>query len=401
MNYNFIIINNSKIGNNPIANSENKYKTINNIYNSGNSTKRTKNENSVKIENRIKKSNYYNYNAINSLRMKRLDKSVSRSMPSKRGIEESFTKNYFCNINRSDISSNKNKKFMKYNNVIKNKILINYNTNIINTNISMDKSITKKIKELGNSLEEKISDITRNKNKKNGIKRTISAFYDKADKYSIFLEKVKTRREKSFRHNNFSKIDKNNNSKIKKNKNSYGKRFHNNNALNSNLFRKQFPQVAVQHKIKNGKKGKKMKIKLKDNSMFNIKNDISRDYSKNKFLLIQAYTGKNQKEEKNNNKIIKNFSSLNINKNIIAIKKNPNYETNFNRSIKNNPYNVGLTYRKYKHFNKISVLYDKNVSKNENKTKTNKLSINSSTNRINPSLRNFIFSKCVLNSNIS
>ena len=55
----------------------------------------------------------------------------------------------------------------------------------------MDKSITKKIKELGNSLEEKISDITRNKNKKNGIKRTISAFYDKADKYSIFLEKVK------------------------------------------------------------------------------------------------------------------------------------------------------------------------------------------------------------------
>ena len=377
MNYNFIIINNSKIGNNPIANSENKYKTINNIYNSGNSTKRTKNENSVKIENRIKKSNYYNYNAINSLRMKRLDKSVSRSMPSKRGIEESFTKNYFCNINRSDISSNKNKKFMKYNNVIKNKILINYNTNIINTNISMDKSITKKIKELGNSLEEKISDITRNKNKKNGIKRTISAFYDKADKYSIFLEKVKTRREKSFRHNNFSKIDKNNNSKIKKNKNSYGKRFQNNNALDSNLFRKQFPQVAVQHKIKNGKKGKKMKIKLKDNSMFNIKNDISRDYSKNKFLLIQAYTGKNQKEEKNNNKIIKNFSSLNINKNIIAIKKNPNYETNFNRSIKNNPYNVGLTYRKYKHFNKISVLYDKNVSKNENKTKTNKLSINS------------------------
>ena len=397
MNYNFIIINNSKIGNNPIANSENKYKTINNIYNSGNSTKRTKNENSVKIENRIKKSNYYNYNAINSLRMKRLDKSVSRSMPSKRGIEESFTKNYFYNINRSDICSNKNKKFMKYNNVIKNKILINYNTNIINTNISMDKSITKKIKELGNSLEEKISDITRNKNKKNGIKRTISAFYDKADKYSIFLEKVKTRREKSFRHNNFSKIDKNNNSKIKKNKNSYGKRFHNNNALDSNLFRKQFPQVAVQHKIKNGKKGKKMKIKLKDNSMFNIKNDISKDYSKNKFF-IQAYTGKNPNEDKNNNKIIKNFSTLNIDKKIIAIKKNPNFETNFNRTIKTNLNNAGLTYRKYKHFNKLSVVYN---NKNENKIKANKLNINSSNNKINPSLRNFIFSKCVPNSKIS
>ncbi len=40
-----------------------------------------------------------------------------------------------------------------------------------------------------------------------------------------------------------------------------------------------------------------MKIKLKYNSMFNIKNDINRDFSKNKFLMIQAYTGNNPKEE--------------------------------------------------------------------------------------------------------
>jgi hypothetical protein len=287
---------------------------------------------------------------------------------------------------------------MKDNNVIKNRILINYNTNIINTNISMDKSnINKKIKEFGNSLEEKISEITRNKNKRNGIKRTISAFYDKMDKYSIFLEKFKTRRENSFRHNNFYKIDKNNNSKIKKKQNSYGKRLHNNNGYDSNYFRKQFPQVSLQNKIKKAKKGKKMKIKLKDNSMFNIKNDISKDYSKNKFF-IQAYTGKNPNEDKNNNKIIKNFSTLNIDKKIIAIKKNPNFETNFNRTIKTNLNNAGLTYRKYKHFNKLSVVYN---NKNENKIKTNKLNINSSNNRINPSLRNFIFSKCIPNSKIS
>jgi hypothetical protein len=319
-------------------------------------------------------------------------------MPSKRGIEESFTKNYCFNINRSDINSNKIKKIMKDNNVIKNRILINYNTNIINTNISMDKSnINKKIKEFGNSLEEKINEITRNKNKRNGIKRTISAFYDKMDKYSIFLEKFKTRRENSFRHNNFYKIDKNNNSKIKKKQNSYGKRLHNNNGYDSNYFRKQFPQVSLQNKIKKAKKGKKMKIKLKDNSMFNIKNDISKDYSKNKFF-IQAYTGKNPNEDKNNNKIIKNFSTLNIDKKIIAIKKNPNFETNFNRTIKTNLNNAGLTYRKYKHFNKLSVVYN---NKNENKIKTNKLNINSSNNRINPSLRNFIFSKCIPNSKIS
>lgn len=138
-------------------------------------------------------------------------------MLSKRGIEESFTKNYLWNINRSDINSNKNKKILKDKNIIKNKILINYNTNIINTNISLDKNtINKKMKELKNSIEDKIIEITRNKNKKNGIKRTISAFYDKSDKYSMFLDKIKTKRENSFRHKNFCSIDKNNSIKIKK-----------------------------------------------------------------------------------------------------------------------------------------------------------------------------------------
>ena len=38
------------------------------------------------------------------------------------------------------------------------------------------------MKELKNSLEEKINDITMNKNKKNSIKITISSNYDKRDK---------------------------------------------------------------------------------------------------------------------------------------------------------------------------------------------------------------------------
>ena len=302
-------INSNNNINNLNYNSEYKYKTIANIY-SGSSSKRTKNDNSLKIKHKIKNSNYYNYNSINSLRHKKFDKSVSRSMPSKRGVEESFNKNYFLNINRSDIDSNKNRKIIKENNVIKNKILINYNTNIINTNISIDKvSINKKMKELKNSLEDKMSDNTRNK--KNSIRRTISAFYDKKDKSSIFQEKIKTKRENSFKHKNIYNLDKNinNNSKIRKNKNNCD-RFNNiNNGYNSNVFRKKFPQLTIQQKNKNIKKVKKMNIKLKDNSMFNIKNDISKDFNKNKFLIIQAYTGKNDNDdvklstidEKNNN----------------------------------------------------------------------------------------------------
>jgi len=382
-------------------NSENKYKTIANIYFSGNTTKRKKNDHSIKIKHKIKKSSYYNYNSINTSRLKRLDKSISRSMPSKRGVEESFNKYYFWNINRSDISSNKNKKIKKDNNIIKNKILINYNTNIINTNIDLDKSsINKRMKEIKKALEEKLGDITRNKNKKNTIKRTISAYFDKKDcKSSLFLDKIKTGRESSFRHNNFYNIDKNNSLKIRKNKNIYGWGLYNfNNEYNSNFFRKKLPQVAIQQNNKKTKKVKRMKIKIKDNSMFNIKNDNSKDFSKKNFFIN---TGKNPSEQKKINTMIKNTSCININKNLISIKKNPNYDTNINKTLKSNPYNLGLSYKKYKYFDKITALYDKNLSKNENKNIMNKLNINSSTNRINPSLRNFIFSKCISNSNIS
>ena len=149
---------NHNISNNYLnPNSEYKQKTYAKIYYSDSNTKRTNNDNSIKVKQKIKKSCYYNYNSINSHRIKRIDKSISRSMPSKRGIEESFVKNYFYNINRSDISSNKNKKLIKDKSIIKNKILINYNTNIINTNISLDKSsINKRMKELKNSLEKNL-----------------------------------------------------------------------------------------------------------------------------------------------------------------------------------------------------------------------------------------------------
>ena len=396
--------NKKSLNNNNNANSENKYKTIANIYFSENTTKRTKNDHSTKINQKIKKSSYYNYNSINSSRLKRLDKSISRSMPSKRGVEESFNKYYIWNINRSDISTNKNKKIKKDNNIIKNKILINYNTNIINTNIDLDKSsLNKRMKEIKKALEEKLGDITRNKNKKNTIKRTISAYFDKKDyKSSLFLDKIKTGRESSFRHNNFYNIDKNNSLKIPKNKNIYGWGLYNiNNEYNSNFFRKKFPQFALQQNNKKNKKAKRMKIIIKDNSMFNIKNDNSKDFSKNNFFIIQANTGKNPSEQKKINRIIKNASSININKNLISIKKNPNYDTNINKTLKSNPYNLGLSYIKYKYFDKITAFCDKNLSKNENKNIINKLNINSSTNRINPSLRNFIFSKCISNSNIS
>lgn len=51
-----------------------------------------------------------------------------------------------------------------------------------------------------------------------------------------------------------------------------------------------------------------MKIKLKDNSMLNIKNDYKKEF-KNKFSFIQVYTVKNPIEERKNCRKIKRYIS--------------------------------------------------------------------------------------------
>ena len=130
---------------------EYKYKTVANVF-TGSSSK-LKNDKSVKVNYNINKpSFYYNYNSVNSLRGWRLEKSDSRTIlsriaKSKSKIylpEESInSKNVLINtnkINKNEINiivSNRNKKINEsgQKSKAKNKILINYNTNIINTNV--------------------------------------------------------------------------------------------------------------------------------------------------------------------------------------------------------------------------------------------------------------------------
>ena len=55
--------------------------------------------------------------------------------------------------------------------------MINYNTNIINTNVSLDRlTVKQKMKDIRKVIDEKINEITRNKNNK--IHRTISKIYN-------------------------------------------------------------------------------------------------------------------------------------------------------------------------------------------------------------------------------
>ena len=366
------IISKQKIKSMSRKKNEYKWQTIANIF-SGSCTKRTKEDNYIKIINNIIKPYYSNYNSINSFRGKKLDKSDSRSLVSKRIISKCKNNESNNSKNKSDINSHNIRKENDSINNNKNKILINYNTNIINTNVSIDKlTIKQKMKEIKKSIDEKIFQITRNK--KNNIRKTISAIYKKRDESPFMNRKIKTNRETSFKYNNIYINNKNNSNKL----NIKSRKKYKINNYNSNIFKQKLQNFTIQHK--NDKNGKKIKIKFqnKNNSMINIKNDI---INKNidKLFSIQAYTGKKSVGyiylyKNNNDKISKKNSSIFILNNKMPINKNKDVEYN-NKTIKNNRQLLGLK---------------------------NKIDINSiNYNKCNSSLRKIIFNKCISCSNIS
>ena len=396
-----------------------KYKTIANIF-TGSSTK-GKNENLIKINHNINKPNfYYNYNSVNSLRGLGLDKSDSRSILSKIGIskskiyfpEESSNSKHIIITNsksKNEINTNKNKKEYELINSYKtkNKIMINYNTNIINTNVSLDKmSLKEKIKEIKKVIDQKLNEVTRNK--KNRIRRTISAVYEKRSK-SPFInnDKLKIRKDyPSFRFSNiFDDKSNSNSNKLDTKSNKHFKI----NKSSSNVFKPKIQNVIIQNK--NNKKIK-IKFKNKNNSMYDIKNNINGtgfiNKNINKIYAIQAYTGKKPiagiQLYKNNEKALKmkkNSSVISLNTKT-SMSKFQNWETN-NKNVRNNKkglYITGLTYRKNNNINKISLIHEK-LNKKNIKLKKNNFDINCSNNKINTSLRKLIFTKSISSSNVS
>ena len=391
-----------------------KYKTIENIF-IENSSKRAKNENpnAIRINNNfIKPYIYSNYHSINSFRgKKKLDKSDSRSLFSRKNISKSKiwlpedsnnSKNFMSsnNNNKSNLNSKiKNESDNLLSN--KNKILINYSTNIINTNVSINKLTIKqqqKMKDIRKTIDEKIFEITRNK-KKNNIHRTVSAVYDKRKKIPIYNDKTKTKREPSFNHNrmnnskmnsNFSKID------IRTKKNS------NNNKYNSKLF----TQNLIQYKNKKNKNLKsqksRTKIKRKSNSMSHIKkNNLKEEMDKNnnKVFIVHAYSSRKKDERirlfKNSdnkiNELKKKSERLHKNNRIIS-GKNSNLDITNNKTLINLNRDVPLSDR-------LSLYHEKLSQSKHKKLDSNKYY--NYSNKMNPSLRKYMFNKCISNSNFS
>ena len=377
---------------------EYKFKTISNIFSGSNSKKTGENKSIKIINNFIKPYCFSNYNSINSIRSKRLNKSDSRSLISRKVItkskinlpEESIISKILINNNKTDNNSNKDKKENEITNINKNKIMINYNTNIINTNVSIEKlTIRQKMREIRKALDEKISEITRNK--KDSVKRTISAIYRKRNKSPFFNEKIKTKRESSLRYH--EKKIKSNKLDIKSRKNFNFNRY-------SNIFNQNFQNFTIQHRNININRKKKIKIKIKNknNSMFNLKNDTNKH--KDKILVIHAYTGKKlggkiHLYKDKEIKFKKNSSVINLNNKNQTSLKNTNFDNN-SRTILNNIHNSLLTYRNNNNFGKINSFKER-INKNDIKTKKN-FNINNSNNKTSSSLRKYIFNKYISNS---
>ncbi len=407
--------NNSKNNKNYNSNKVNmdyKYKTITNVY-SGTSSKRTKNDCSLRGNNNqmIKPFYYSNFHSINSFRGKKIDKSDSRSLIlyskgiSKSKIclqeESNNSKNHLVNGNKSCVNSSQKKNEGEYLLSNKNKIMINYNTNIINTNVSIDRlTVKQKMKDIRKVIDEKINEITRNKNNK--IHRTISEIYNQRRNAPFFNNKTRSKRESSLRYNSMykekqysQKLDINTKKKYLKNK------------YNSNAFR-QKKNSTIQHKNKN-KKMQKSKIKYKNqkksNSMSNLKNKSNEEINRNKnnnnkIFSIQPYRvkkldGSINIYKCNDNKMINiGKNSSNKNKKILS-KKNSNPKKN-DKNILNNNHRTIMTHRKINNFNRIS-LYHEKMSKNSSKSKNQKLDLNSNSNsnKMNSSLRKFILNKFI------
>ena len=397
---------------------EYKYKTVANVF-TGSSSK-LKNDKSVKVNYNINKpSFYYNYNSVNSLRGWRLEKSDSRTIlsriaKSKSKIylpEESInSKNVLINtnkINKNEINiivSNRNKKINEsgQKSKAKNKILINYNTNIINTNVSIDKlTLKERIKEIRKAIDDKLNEIT--KHKKNKIRRTISAVYEKRSKSPFFKEKIKIIKDNpSLKYNNlYNNIydDKSNSNSNKPDMKS-NKKYKMNN-YNSRTFKPKIESMTIQNK---DNKKIRIKFKNKNNSMYNMKNTYNDNIYRNgnKKYSLQAYTGEKScgtiqlyKNRDKNVKMKKNTSVINFN-NRTAVSKFQNWQTN-NKTIRNN-LNYGLTYRKNGNYDKIT-LYNEKLYRNNMKLKKKNLDINNSNIKINTSLRKLIFTKSISNSN--
>lgn len=390
---------NSKVVNKNIINKKNnrsKYQTISNIF-TGNNSIRTKIDNQYKTNQNSTKPHFYKYYNSGNSCVKKLVKyqnlqSKKLNSKSKISPKDDTLKHYVIYGHKNNINSIKDKIEDELGN--KNKILINYNTNIINNNVSIEKiNIKNKTHEVNQTLDEKCHDNTRN-NKNLHIKRTISIGHEK----NIGYEKSPYYKIESISNNshNSGKINLRARKSFK---------------LIDNHSKQVSQNLTIQHKSKNNKNNSeneknKWKFKSKNNSVIIFQNQFSKiknKNKKNKRLLIQVCGGKKSLDKIQlfkNSKVIK-IKSKNkslIDTNNISAVKIINYDT-YNSSIKNNQINSILTYRKSNNSDKISVL-SYNISKNEKKIKKKNSDSTRSINKFNSSVRKFIFNRCISNPNM-
>ena len=312
--------------NNDILNKNNSSKSKKPKFNIVNNNEKNKNKNNKnndfyinKIKNNIshiidfihEPIDYYspsNYNKINSSFFKQeIQEKSKKSSP--------ITNNNNCNRNNSQV-------------------MINVNTNIINSNGSVEKfKLYKKIKDYHRIFERKINEITRNIIPKS-IKRTLSAFQNRRHSspnfYDYHRQSQNSNINKQINNNIYSNNKKKKSKTPKKNKEMNGSNknysnisIHSNGKKTINNFRKKTPHRIVRQRKEispNLKMNHYLYSSSNSNTKLQSKDNLKNNKNNSNYIRIMK---KNTLSNNNTSKIasnnISNFNSNNLFKNHIQI----------------------------------------------------------------------------------
>ena len=248
-------------------------------------------------------NDYYspsNYNKIDSTFFKQENQEISKkSSPTSQNKLFSTINNNNCNRNNSQV-------------------MINVNTNIINSNGPIEKfKLYKKIKDYHRIFERKINEITRNIIPKS-IKRTLAAFQNRRHSSPNFYD---YHRQNQYSNIN-NQINKNSNSNIKKKKTSTPKK---NKDINSST--KNYSNISINS---NGKKTINNFRKKTPHRIVRQRKEISPNLKMNHYL----YSSSNSNTKLQSKDNLKN--NKNKNNNYIRIMKKNNISNNNTSKISSN-----------------------------------------------------------------
>ena len=311
------------------------------IINKNNSNKRKKSKSNI-LNNKINDNNKNKNNKNNNFYINKIKSNISHIIDYIHEPNDYYSPSNYNKINSTFFKQENQEKSKKSSPIINNnncnrnnsQVMINVNTNIINSNGSVEKfKLYKKIKDYHRIFERKIDEITRNIIPKS-IKRTLSAFQNRRHSSPNFYDYHRQAQisniNKQINSNIYSNNKKKKSKTPKKNKeiNSSNKNYsnisiHSNGKKTINNFRKKTPHRIVRQRKEispNLKMNHYLYSSSNSNTKLQSKDNLKNNKNNSNYIRIMK---KNTLSNNNTSKIasnnISNFNSNNLFKNHIQI----------------------------------------------------------------------------------